>query len=55
MKLIELRQNYGKDAAIISGVENSDLESEFIIFIDADGEHPVNLIPGMYREISGNI
>jgi glycosyltransferase involved in cell wall biosynthesis len=54
MKLIELRQNYGKDAAIISGVENADLESEFIIFIDADGEHPVNLIPGMYHEISGN-
>jgi glycosyltransferase involved in cell wall biosynthesis len=52
IKLIELRQNYGKDAAVILGVENANSESEYIILIDADGEHPVTLIPTMYNEIS---
>ena len=54
IKLIELRQNYGKDAAILLGVENTNLESDYIVFIDADGEHPVTLIPDMYQEITGN-
>ena len=49
---IKLSRNFGKDAAIFSGLKSS--ESDFYIVIDADGEHPIEKIYDFYNCIKKN-
>src|SRR5205807_1570971 len=43
IKLIKLSRNFGKEIAITAGLHEA--RGQAIITIDADGQHPVELIP----------
>lgn len=43
---VSFSRNFGKDAAILAGLETS--TSDYTVVIDADLQHPVELIPQMY-------
>ncbi len=43
IKLLSLSKNFGKEAALAAGI--SVAKGEAILMIDADGQHPVELIP----------
>ncbi len=42
---LELSRNFGKEAALGAGLEVA--RGEVVVFIDGDGQHPVDLIPAM--------
>lgn len=42
---LELSRNFGKEAALSAGLEAA--RGEVVVLIDADGQHPVELIPAM--------
>lgn len=42
---VRLSRNFGKDAAIVAGLTESD--ADIVVTIDADGQHPVDAIPKM--------
>jgi polyisoprenyl-phosphate glycosyltransferase len=42
---LELSRNFGKEAALSAGVEVA--RGEVVVLLDADGQHPVELIPQM--------
>jgi polyisoprenyl-phosphate glycosyltransferase len=48
-KLIRLNRNFGKDSAIYAGLQ--EMEADFYVIVDADGQTPFLLIPEMYRRI----
>ncbi len=48
ISLVKLSRNFGKEAAIVAGLKHS--TSDAAIIIDADLQHPPNLIPDMIRE-----
>lgn len=51
IRIIEFSRNFGKDAAILAGLENS--EADIYVVMDADGQHRPHLIHDMialYRE-----
>lgn len=43
MRLLSLSRNFGKEIATTAGINNA--EGDAIITLDADGQHPVELIP----------
>jgi glycosyltransferase involved in cell wall biosynthesis len=43
IKLIKLSRNFGKEIAVTAGIHQA--EGQAIIILDADGQHPVELIP----------
>jgi glycosyltransferase involved in cell wall biosynthesis len=45
LKLLSLSKNVGKDLAIVSSVPQITNESDLVVIVDADGEHPFDLIP----------
>jgi polyisoprenyl-phosphate glycosyltransferase len=47
IKLIKLSRNFGKEIAVTAGVHEA--KGQAIITIDADGQHPVNLIPNFLK------
>jgi glucosyltransferase len=49
IKYISFSRNFGKEAAIYSGLENS--SGDFIILMDADLQDPPSLLPQMYSFI----
>jgi len=44
---IDLSRNYGKEIAIMAGLDHTD--SDAVIIMDADMQHPINVIPDMLR------
>jgi len=44
LQLITLTRNFGHQAALITGLREAALFADFVVTIDADGEHPVTLI-----------
>jgi glycosyltransferase involved in cell wall biosynthesis len=51
-KLIGFNRNFGKDSALIAGME--EIEADFYVIVDADGQTPFSLVPEMYRHIEEN-
>ena len=47
-KLISFTKNFGKEVALSAGLENAN--GDAVIMIDADGQHPVEVIPKMIVE-----
>lgn len=50
LNLITLTRNFGHQAALITGLREAALIADFVITIDADGEHPIILIPELIQE-----
>jgi glycosyltransferase involved in cell wall biosynthesis len=48
-KLIRLSRNFGKDSAVFAGMQ--EMEADFYVIVDADGQTPFSLVPEMYRHI----
>ena len=46
VKILRLSRNFGKEAALCAGLENAD--SDAVVVMDADLQHPPTLIPKMY-------
>ncbi len=51
LKLILLKKNVGKDLAVLSATPEIADKSDLVVVIDADGEHPFELIPEMYDQM----
>ena len=49
IRLISLSRNFGKEVALSAGIDYS-IESDAVITIDADLQHPTELIPALVRE-----
>jgi polyisoprenyl-phosphate glycosyltransferase len=47
MRALRLSRNFGKEAALCAGLENT--RGDAVIVMDADGQHPPSLIPEMVR------
>ena len=45
MELISLTRNFGHQAAVVAGMLHASPTADFVITMDADGEHPLTLIP----------
>ena len=48
MKIIALARNFGKEIALTAGLNNA--AGNAVIMIDADGQHPVEMIPEMVKK-----
>ena len=49
LSLIELTRNFGKEAAMLAGLDQARDRCEAVVLIDADLQHPPELIPEMVR------
>lgn len=53
LKLIKLSRNFGKEHAMIAGLDNSDADA--VIIMDADLQHPVEMLPIFIKKwLEGN-
>lgn len=50
VKLLSFSRNFGKEAAILAGLEHIAPESEAVILLDADLQHPPALIPELINK-----
>lgn len=50
VRFVSFSRNFGKEAAILAGLEAA--ESDYIVLMDADLQHPPSMIPEMYRVIT---
>jgi glycosyltransferase involved in cell wall biosynthesis len=46
-KLIRFDRNFGKDSAVLAGLQ--EMEADFYVIVDADGQTPFSLIPEMVQ------
>ncbi|MFM8659824.1 MAG: glycosyltransferase family 2 protein [Cyanobium sp.] len=49
IQLIELTRNFGKEAAMLAGLDQARGRCDAVVLIDADLQHPPELIPEMVR------
>ncbi len=49
VKYLSLSRNFGKEAAMLAGLENS--KGDFVVIADADLQHPLEMISDMYYHI----
>lgn len=47
VQLLQLSRNFGKENAITAGLDHAD--SDVVIVMDADGQHPIDLLHGFVR------
>ncbi len=45
VRLLRLSRNFGKEAALSAGIDHS--RGDVVVLMDADGQHPVDLLAGM--------
>ena len=51
-KLLRMSRNFGKDSAVFAGMQ--EMEADFYVIVDADGQTPFALVPEMYHQIEKN-
>ena len=51
IKIVALVRNFGKEIALTAGIQHAG--GDAVIMIDADGQHPVEMIPTMIRKWEG--
>ncbi len=49
VKYISFTRNFGKEAAMLAGLQKA--EGNFVVIMDADLQHPVELLPEMYDAV----
>lgn len=49
VRYVSFSRNFGKEAGIIAGLENS--RGDYVVTLDADLQHPPSLIPQMYEYV----
>jgi glycosyltransferase involved in cell wall biosynthesis len=49
-KLIRFDRNFGKDNAVMAGIQET--EADFYVIVDADGQTPFSLVPEMFKCIA---
>lgn len=47
VSLLELTRNFGKEAAILAGLEHSEPSADALVILDSDLQHPPEIIPTM--------
>lgn len=50
VRYVSFSRNFGKEAALFAGLENS--KGDYVVTLDADLQHPPKLIPQMYEYVS---
>lgn len=50
VRYISFSRNFGKESAMIAGLENS--EGDYVVVLDADLQHPPEFIPQMYEYVA---
>lgn len=50
VRYISFSRNFGKEAGMIAGMENS--KGDYVVVMDADLQHPPKFIPQMYKYVS---
>ena len=50
VRYISFSRNFGKEAAMLAGMEAS--KGDYVVILDADLQHPPKLIPQMYEYVS---
>lgn len=50
VRYISFSRNFGKEAGMIAGLENS--KGDYVVILDADLQHPPKFIPQMYEYVS---
>lgn len=50
VRYISFSRNFGKEAGMIAGLENS--KGDYVVILDADLQHPPKFIPKMYEYVS---
>ncbi|MBY4598812.1 glycosyltransferase family 2 protein [Ottowia caeni] len=48
VRLLDLSRNFGKEAALTAGLEAT--RGDVVVMMDADGQHPVSLLPDMLEK-----
>ena len=51
--VLELSRNFGKEAALTAGLEAA--SGDVVVLMDADGQHPVSLLPDMLQHWRGGM
>lgn len=49
-RYVSFSRNFGKEAGMLAGLENS--KGDYVVILDADLQHPPKLIPQMYKLVS---
>jgi dolichol-phosphate mannosyltransferase len=50
LRVLPLVRNFGHQAAVIAGLREAAVAADFVITLDADGEHPHALVPTLVEE-----
>ncbi len=50
VRYVSFSRNFGKEAAMIAGLENA--KGDYVVLLDADLQHPPEFIPQMYEYVS---
>jgi len=50
VRYVSFSRNFGKEAALYAGLENS--KGDYVVTLDADLQHPPKLIPSMYEAVA---
>jgi dolichol-phosphate mannosyltransferase len=47
VRLLSFLRNFGHQAALVAGLVEASTSADFVVTLDADGEHPTSLIPAL--------
>jgi len=53
IKIIRLARNFGKEAALVAGLDHA--EGDLVLFMDGDLQHPPNVIPALIEALEGGV
>lgn len=50
VELVKLARNFGHQGALLAGMERAMRDADFVVTLDADGEHPPELVPTLVEK-----